>query len=575
MAFKSWYCCRCNNGPLLISGHQWCAVCGHGMCIGCDKWPEHSEQHIPADGYSEQDIPSDTYGEQDIPTDRYSEDAADRWTTMDADASYPPGSPTYLQPYGKAGIPRITTTSDDHLRDSNISSSLGSSRDFSHPSAPSSQVIAEAIEDRQATKGSGFSAEALMTPIKHELKIAPQLPPPLDGNSRDATTGSGNEDIEQPSEKSGEIAFELHSFRATMLSRWLESLQDDPNYAIIAQACENILQNQPTDGDETSQIARAPSGSTPNSQSTKARSKRKASDINGDNDDSSVALSTATEAPSKKRRRKSKFACHFYKMNQHLYVVCGNNGYGTISHLAEHLRKEHGLNERSCRVCWMSFSDPEALAAHNRGTGSMVCRATGGTPICELRIPKTRIGDYDRWFWIWKALFPRFQKPESPYWESLNSVEQYYTGLRQSLLAQLMQTHSPRVVEEVMNSFTRYHENWITNPPEPRLFIPMPMPAETASSGAINGQMVVNTYQPSDAVRSQVQAGAPNHFRTDAYDPTLSSEAISNHAHFDIRPQQSVERDPVASPKSNTDPTDFEEHMSFAELFPAIEPFGY
>lgn len=357
-----------------------------------------------------------------------------------------------------------------------------------YPSAPlpRSRERGRASKNPVPNHSSGLSTPssgAPVTSIKRESNSPLESLPLSHEDSLDAKADRGTDRIKQYGEQPDENqlalgpSLGLPSSLPVMVSRWLDSLQDDPNYTTVAQACEDFLENQPTDGSETSQVSSAPPNFIPNSQSNGARKKRKFSGIDDGDDDDSIPVSLVTEAPSTEAQGKPKFACHFYKMNQYRYESCGNNGYGKISPLAEHLRKEHSLKDYSCRSCWVLFDNAEALAAHNGDTGVIACRATGGTPICKLRIRKTRIGDYGRWFWIWEKLFPRFQKPESPYWEPLRSVEQYYADLRHSLPIQLAQSLPQHVVEEVMVRLSRHYENWVVNPPEPRHSIQLPTPA--------------------------------------------------------------------------------------------------
>ncbi|KAI1765474.1 hypothetical protein GGR53DRAFT_261485 [Hypoxylon sp. FL1150] len=314
--------------------------------------------------------------------------------------------------------------------------------------------------------------------------------------------------------------------------------------------------------------------------------------MDGDDADS-IAASTATGSLPTKAQTKCKFACHFYKMNQHLYASCGNNGYGTISHLGEHLRKEHSLTEHSCQACWLAFDDAEALEAHNHDTNAAACRATGGTPICRLRISKTRIGDYGRWFWIWRELFPHFQKPKSPYWKPLYSVEQYYRDLQLSLPAQLAESLPPQVVAEVMATLSRHYENWVTNPPEPRHSAQLPTPTVTRNTSASDEQSEQCSPDRQDIGNShtQDQTSILHGIGTGTLSPRL--EAATSNTRDNIRLQQSretatdpffdgnaIEDTDFVLPNTNTSTKEQVEFAEFADLdnfdfhFLDAEPFS-
>ncbi|KAI1386142.1 uncharacterized protein F4822DRAFT_444645 [Hypoxylon trugodes] len=291
----------------------------------------------------------------------------------------------------------------------------------------------------------------------------------------------------------------LNHSTSLMISRWLESLQGDPNYEVIAQVCEGILQEASGRETTTTRNATAPNNSTGNYQTNRLPQKRKASDLEGNDDENSATPSVATEESPTGNRQKPKYACHFLKMNQHLYTECRRTGYGQVCHLAEHLRKAHRLKEHSCRICWRSFDNSEALRSHQTDASENNCRETGGTPIERIKISKARTGDFKKWFWIWEKLFPNFQKPESPYWEPFGHDEQLFSSLRQFFNSELSSALPPENLQAVMTTLTRFRENWVTNPPEPRQFAPLPTPAATqATDDATNIHTEPSRHSPQD-----------------------------------------------------------------------------
>ncbi|KAI0892618.1 hypothetical protein F4806DRAFT_505362 [Annulohypoxylon nitens] len=338
--------------------------------------------------------------------------------------------------------------------------------------------------------------------VESELEFAENTPSPLGEASPSESTGSEASELQGDDEQfhhyqatqSRESSLNPTSVMTIVLEQWLESLQDNPNYDIIASVCEGILQHQPVDGESAPvQGSSVPSSSSRSSQSNGGRQKRKASQLDGNNGSDSTGEPSTTKTPRTNVNRKPKFACHFWKMNQHLYAECRNTGYSQICHLADHLRKEHSLGDFSCLRCWRRFGDAGALFAHHTDTNERACRATGGTPVNRLKISKRSIGDYQKWFWIWEQFFPLFPRPESPYWESLNHDEQLFSYLERSMSAQLPQHLSADNVELVMTHLAMFRESWMTNPPEPRSLAPLPTPAGTQESddaGQPNSQVV-------------------------------------------------------------------------------------
>ncbi|OTA80344.1 hypothetical protein M434DRAFT_17792 [Hypoxylon sp. CO27-5] len=305
---------------------------------------------------------------------------------------------------------------------------------------------------------------------KAETEVSEYSPSPQDEEgSRYATSESDVfdswQDDEQLDDDQGTenlSPFELQfitSPTSMLMFAWLYSLRYEPYYEIIFEVCADFFNDQPVDGENIPpQDSSAPPNSTENSLPRRTRRKRKASDLEGE-DANSASPTTTTETPLAKIRTKPKFACHFWKMNQHLYAECGHAGYGKVCHLAEHLRKEHSLKNYSCRMCWRPFDNAEALIAHNGDTSGYACRPTGGTPVHRLKISKAHMGDCKKWFWIWESLFPLIkEKPKSPYWEPLNPDEQLFSSQRDYLAADLVTRLPPETIWVVMDSLTRFYD---------------------------------------------------------------------------------------------------------------------
>ncbi|KAI6081607.1 hypothetical protein F4821DRAFT_248970 [Hypoxylon rubiginosum] len=401
--------------------------------------------------------------------------------------------------------------------------------------------LAVASERFKQTRISRTASEDTESPIKHESNTALASLPRFDRNSPETMAESGTSEIEQ----SGKTQLDLKSLGlltspSIMLSRWLDSQKDDPNYTVLVKSCEDILQNQPMDGDETSPVASTPFNFPRKSHSIEAGSKRKASDMDASNGNSG-ALLTATETHSTTDIEKLKYACHFYKMNQHLYQHCGSKGYGTISSLGDHLRRQHGLKPYSCQACWRPFGNAESLAAHSRDNRAMSCRETKGTPPCRLTITKKHMEDDSaKWFWIWRKLFPDFLEPDSPHLlETSNEVDQYGVVLNQSVSTLLKQARREQMdrdelAEAILRTLARHHDNWVTNPPWPA---PTPTPAATHG---ISAQDRLGVNHSVDESRNELQARFSNPYVIGLDTPSSWSGAVPSNTRIDTRPQQSV-----------------------------------
>ncbi|KAI0161782.1 hypothetical protein GGR52DRAFT_139571 [Hypoxylon sp. FL1284] len=577
-----WYCSWCGSGPMLVIINPVCTECGMERSSDC------TTEGDPLKGEYEK---APTYSK---PPEDYITPAGERTTSRSPPAymqlpfMLPPLDRVPLpQKQESAEPPKTFSTGHDYARSSKESARL----DTIDP-----QVVATATDiDIQSAKEYNLGSETPGT-VGKKLDVHPNSPPVSDGDSEGSTTGSGTDDIKQHGDSSKEthLALDIISESpispSVMLYRWLDSVQDDPNYAIIAQACESLLQNEPADAGEASQSTSAPVNTTQGTRNNKSRKKRKALEINGDNDNNSVAASITTGGQSAKMPRKPKFACHFYKMNQYEYASCGNSGYGKICHLSVHLRNEHSLRGSSCQVCWRSFENQESLEAHTSGASGGVCEETGGTP-AGFRISKRHLGDYDKWFLIWNELFPRFEKrkPKSPYWEPPNSVGQYYVGLTQSVLDELERTQTPQVTQHVRDLLTTFHEDWRTAPPEPRTVMPAPIPPPAEASGsdvAVLQPGLEDTYQLRDPLRGHIQAPTPDNHSSGVDDLTLLPETASSESPVDTRLQSAFnsraaeERDPTLTvnvdlPVPDIDKPvrsrDIQELLSSTDPFPVVE----
>ncbi|KAI0828425.1 hypothetical protein F5Y06DRAFT_302282 [Hypoxylon sp. FL0890] len=445
-----WYCCNCQNGPMTTSLTPECVFCaGHMRCRNCSRGtlPAENEHSGSASSpvQTTETHASESSGIYITPWDPlvFSSDTSSNPRQQEPN-SIPESTPINL-----------TYSEPNYMADNGKDSIIGNVNRTINAGSTMAHHVQTLMEN------TGYS-EAQNSSIKSESGSTSGPPPVPLGDDK----FTPNEAVSRSIEDNADGAQYQVPNLALMVSQWLETFKDDPKYKIVAEACETALQSQPTDGGDTAvQGSSTGSNSGTEYQPNKRRQKRKGSAMErDDNAASPMAPSATTESSSTKSQEKSKLACHFWKMNGRLYEACRHNGYGQICHLAEHLRKEHSLKDHSCRRCWRPFDNAEALINHSNDATADACRATEGTPVHQLKISKAHIGDYNKWFWIWKQLFPRFQEPESPYLDYHDYMEQFISGLAQHLSVSLSSTLPAEHLETVIASLRRYGETWVADP---------------------------------------------------------------------------------------------------------------
>ncbi|KAF8859740.1 hypothetical protein BDZ45DRAFT_350132 [Acephala macrosclerotiorum] len=153
------------------------------------------------------------------------------------------------------------------------------------------------------------------------------------------------------------------------------------------------------------------------------------------------------------------FACHFHKHDpayfstneatRMRYKTCGAGGWDDIYRLKEHLYRVH-KDLPKCDKCQKEFKKPEQLKAHLREQTEGACQLQQEIPskgispeiFKELhKRPKHTMTDEERWFAIWRLLFPNEELPESPYSDVNETSEVHEVDTFHGYLEQRMSDH--------------------------------------------------------------------------------------------------------------------------------------
>ncbi|CZR58498.1 uncharacterized protein PAC_08390 [Phialocephala subalpina] len=149
----------------------------------------------------------------------------------------------------------------------------------------------------------------------------------------------------------------------------------------------------------------------------------------GDENDPKRPKSDPPQSP----RTPKWYACHFHKHDPEYfstneatrmrYKSCGAKGWTEICRLKEHLYRVH-KDLPKCDKCQKEFKKPEDLKAHLREKNESACQLQREVPSKGIspeiakelhKRPKHTMTDEQRWFAIWRLLFPHEELPESPY----------------------------------------------------------------------------------------------------------------------------------------------------------------
>ncbi|KAK8119376.1 uncharacterized protein PG998_004002 [Apiospora kogelbergensis] len=338
----------------------------------------------------------------------------------------------------------------------------------------------------------------------------------------------------------------------SVVSVWLDSIQQDQDYSTIARACEELCGQELEDGDGH-QSPRKPvvPGSAHNTgKSSSTGGKRKSSALDGSQGQRSSAKPKLSTQSSYSFNENLSFTCHFSKKNRIRYEPCCSKMFHNISHLAEHLRRNHKL---TCADCWAKFENAELLAAHISGT---TCQDTGGTPVHELRVPKTKNGGlYKRWYTIWEMLCPELNPPESPYWQRYEpNVMEVVDIIAMHLPGRLRGIMPDDHIELVMNTFRNLQldiHNATAEPSNTQLATP------SLSSGSIvGGANLAHTLSESEISEGQSSfctatspylhpETTPEEQRSDVANSTTSTAEVEHETDYqvvtnDVRTTQTI-----------------------------------
>ncbi|KAK8010862.1 hypothetical protein PG990_009827 [Apiospora arundinis] len=263
----------------------------------------------------------------------------------------------------------------------------------------------------------------------------------------------GNES-DRDSSLNGPSTYHNSNHVPSLVSAWLESIQEHQDYSAIARACKGFWDQEldNADGPETRREATASLIGNDAPKPHGNRGKRKAAILDGSQGESSSTKPKLSAQSHGSANKGPPFACPFFKKDRHAYSSCSNTKIHKINHVAEHLRKVHELGDTTCPDCWGPFEGPEQLADHK---ASNTCQPTNGTPVHELVVPKTKNqAPRDKWYIIFRQLFPQTDPPESPFWQPYEpSATELFTHIERNLPAELSGTipeeHVKTVVQRV------------------------------------------------------------------------------------------------------------------------------
>ncbi|KAF7527834.1 hypothetical protein G7054_g10352 [Neopestalotiopsis clavispora] len=242
---------------------------------------------------------------------------------------------------------------------------------------------------------------------------------------------------------------------------WLDPLLHHPLYPIIVKAWAEFwfegLVDQDGSTSNTQETTPSSSGTTTDGESGKRPSKgskrqRESANQDDSRDAKRVKPSNSHNSISASES-KSGLACHFYKLNPKQHHACTNWQCDEIRVVKQHLLQSHKLGPIHCRYCWISFADEEDVILHD-------CTPTGGKSVDDLksqRVPST-LSRWDQWYWIWKILFPNFQKPKTPYYTD-DAVIRQFLSFAASRYPVISSSNVPEELMEAWSSTSAYTLN--------------------------------------------------------------------------------------------------------------------
>ncbi|KAI1174723.1 hypothetical protein F4777DRAFT_369981 [Nemania sp. FL0916] len=198
-------------------------------------------------------------------------------------------------------------------------------------------------------------------------------------------------------------------------------------------------------------------------------------------------------------------ACPFYMLNPYIYSSpCAQFKAGDISKIGTHLRTVH-IGEYTCKKCCKSFENAQQEALH-------ACLPTGGPTVSGIKIPKTKgVNPKERWYQIWRDLFPTMDEPDTPWWSKTPAREQDVLSTLKKAQERCLDLQNDK---DVTDFTTTVIPEWDISPPEHlpdlRKYFQMRRPPEIHSDSNLSAPKRLNIAEPlaTDAQPSELTVNA-------------------------------------------------------------------
>ncbi|KAK8028324.1 chromatin remodeling complex subunit [Apiospora marii] len=414
--FVQW--CHCSQGPMTVAVNDICPShgCGHYRCAYCHiskpRKAKHNGQVTQTAGWPRPNAAETpqigSVKDSSLPKDSAKQSGFQN-SALSALQQEPTKDPEEL-PRSDLKLIGHSSVNNETEEDQHILPDAGGSKNSDVPFHDRREIFLEQSDSQQADQSMPQSSHALM-PQKEPI---PNLN--LETGHHSCITDrtkrvSNHSPKDNPSSTKPRPVISL-------VSAWLESIQEHQDFSAIARACKGFgdQELEDTNGQQSQRNGAVSDCRDSAKKAHYARGKQKTSTLGGSQGESSSAkLKQATQSRGSSTKH-SLFACSFFKRDKRLYSACSNTRISSIGHLAEHLRKFHCRGEACCHSCWITFEDMGVLEAHaTDGT----CQPTNGKAPDTLEMPRTKNrSPWDKWYDIFRQLFPGVDPPDSPYWQS-------------------------------------------------------------------------------------------------------------------------------------------------------------
>ncbi|KAI0593095.1 hypothetical protein F4775DRAFT_579426 [Biscogniauxia sp. FL1348] len=475
-----WYCCQCSHGPLSYDINTHCPNCNHQLCRDVvpplPASPREIEVHPNEVHYRE------AYSLGSLAT--YRQQIPENKTSLPAEAFVEPSelalghhqSPDSTKATYPTADNEDVVSHDEQSYNQDIKEVDG----ITTPYDPIQMSLRSFFNDTSAKHITHSSYSSVLDSSSHN------------NNTEGRSLSCSREDPTDSISSSSGWPHDVCAFNPTksrdMVIQWLETLQGNPHYPIIAQAYKEFWQRDPVDGDDASASQVTAQRNHAISRQNKKRGKGKAENYNKDNgddgdDDDATHQSKTTETHSTLTGEERLLACHFYKYNCVLHFRCHNRGFRNISGLVAHLHANHDLGPFYCWDCKQSFPSAEHLQFHQAGDS---CRPVEGIPVNSLQVSRAHTGPYKKWFFIWNELLPQFKEPESPYLTGHEYAIHMFQYIEVDLPERLGGILSPENIQPLIATLRTSRENYLndfTRPSTAHLATPTATQAGNENSG--------------------------------------------------------------------------------------------